>query len=108
MIDPTALDTSSPQYQRARAQAQELEGVFLNTLVKQMFSAIKTDGDFGGGFGEETWRSFQAEQLSQSMAEAGGIGLADAILPDLITLQSQPASLPSASGAIAAYLGVPR
>ena len=71
-----------------RQQAQELEGVFLNTLVKEMFASLKTDKDsMGGGFGEETWRDMQAEQLSNSIAEAGGIGLADALLPDLLAAQ---------------------
>jgi peptidoglycan hydrolase FlgJ len=65
----------------------ELEGVFLNTLMKEMFSSLDTEGDFGGGFGEETWRGMQAEQLASAMAEAGGIGLADAILADLLAVQ---------------------
>ncbi|MGV8854081.1 MAG: rod-binding protein [Devosia sp.] len=69
-------------------QAEDYEGVFLNTLTKQMFSSIKTDKEsMGGGFGEETWRSMQAEQLAGTMAHNGGIGLADQILPDLIAMQ---------------------
>ena len=41
----------------------------------------------GGGFGEATWRDMQAEQLANTVAEAGGIGLADALLPDLLAAQ---------------------
>jgi Rod binding domain-containing protein len=71
-----------------RQQAEDLEGVFLNTLMKEMFSSLKTDqAAMGGGFGEETWRGMQAEQLADTMARAGGIGIADAILPDLIAAQ---------------------
>ncbi|MHB1110003.1 MAG: rod-binding protein [Devosia sp.] len=72
---------------RLRQQAEELEGVFLNTLMKEMFSSIDAEGDFGGGFAEETWRGMQAEQFAASMAEAGGTGLADALMADLIALQ---------------------
>jgi len=72
---------------RIRQQAEELEGVFLNTLMKEMFSSIDTEGSFGGGFAEETWRGMQAEQFAASMAETGGIGLADALVADLIALQ---------------------
>lgn len=72
---------------RMRAQAEELEGVFLNTLMKEMFSSIDTEGDFGGGFAEETWRGMQAEQISASIANAGGVGLADALVADLIAMQ---------------------
>jgi len=91
MADP--LSIFSPTAQSAsplgklRAQAEELEGVFLNTLMSQMFSSIDTEGDFGGGFAEETWRSMQSEQFAASMAEGGGIGLADQLVRELLQLQ---------------------
>lgn len=73
---------------KARAQATELEGVFLNTLMKEMFSSLKSDeSSFGGGFAEETWRGMQAEQMASAMAESGGIGLADSIMGDILALQ---------------------
>jgi flagellar protein FlgJ len=76
------------QAARVRAQAEEFEGVFLNTLTKEMFSSLKTDQSaFGGGFGEETWRSMQSEQFASSMAQNGGLGIAEQILPDLLALQ---------------------
>lgn len=78
---------SAPGLESARAQAQELEGVFLNTLVSQMFSSLGKDKETGGGFGEETWRSMQSEMLANKMAEAGGIGLADQLMSELIALQ---------------------
>ena len=73
--------------ERMQAQARELEGVFLNTLMKEMFSSVDTEGTFGGGFAEETWRGIQAEQMAQAVADTGGIGLADSIMRDLISLQ---------------------
>jgi flagellar protein FlgJ len=80
-----------------RAQARELESVFVNTLMKQMFSGIKTDQDsFGGGFGEETWRGMQSEQLATQITEAGGFGIADSLLGDLIAMQEAAQNSPSA------------
>lgn len=72
---------------KLRQQAEELEGVFLNTLMKEMFSGIDAKGDFGGGFAEETWRGMQSEHFASAMAEAGGIGLADQLMADLLHLQ---------------------
>lgn len=81
---PGVLDRNSA----IRQQAEELEGVFLNTLMKEMFASIETDSDaFGGGFAEETWRGMQAEQFAAGLAEAGGIGLADAIVANLLAVQ---------------------
>jgi flagellar protein FlgJ len=83
--------------EQLRAQARELEGVFLNTLMKQMFSGIKTDEQsFGGGFAEETWRGMQSEQLSNQIAENGGLGIADALLGDLIAMQEAAQKSPTA------------
>lgn len=80
-----------------RAQARELEGVFLNTLMKQMFSGIQTDkNSFGGGFAEETWRGMQSEQLSDQIAENGGLGIADSLLGDLIAMQEAAQKSPTA------------
>lgn len=76
------------QYEKVRKQAEEFEGVFLNTLTKELFSSLKTDESaMGGGFGEETWRSMQSEQLAASMAQNGGLGIAEQMLPDLLAMQ---------------------
>ena len=91
MADPVSIFSPSAQslgpLAKVRAQAEELEGVFLNTLMSEMFSSIDARGDFGGGFAEETWRSMQSEQFAASMAQAGGIGLADQLVADLLQLQ---------------------
>jgi flagellar protein FlgJ len=78
----------TPGYEKLHKQAVELEGVFLNTLMKEMFSSIDTsESSFGGGFAEETWRGMQAEQFASALAEEGGIGLADQLMSDLLRLQ---------------------
>ena len=62
--------------------------MILNTLMKEMFSSIDTsESSFGGGFAEETWRGMQAEQFGNAVAQAGGIGLADQLMGDLLRLQ---------------------
>jgi len=82
------MDSSLPGYEKLHKQAVELEGVFLNTLMKEMFSSINTDEDsFGGGFAEETWRGMQSEQFASALAEKGGIGLADQLMSDLLRMQ---------------------
>ena len=82
------VDPSTPGYAKLHQQAKDLEGVFLNTLMKEMFSSVKTDDQsFGGGFAEETWRGMQAEQFATSIADQGGVGLADQLMPTLLKLQ---------------------
>jgi Rod binding domain-containing protein len=89
MLDTLRQASPLPPQQmlRIRQQAEEMEGVFLNMLTKQMFTTIESDENFGGGFGEETWRSMQAEQLANTMAQSGGIGIADDLMRQMIAMQ---------------------
>ena len=79
-----------------RAKAEQLEGVFLNTLVGQMFSSLDDKGMFSGGYATKTWRSIEAEQYSAKLAAGGGVGLADDIMKSLLEVQ-QAASAASPS-----------
>jgi peptidoglycan hydrolase FlgJ len=100
-MDVAALTSEAGNLPQLRKQAQELEGLFLNTLMKQMFvSSAAQEPGFGGGHAEETWRSMQAEQMAAAVAEAGGIGLAEQILSDLLMVQERAqATQPSFIGA---------
>jgi len=100
-----AIDRTSPVYRQARKQAEEMEGLFLNTLVSQMMQTIGKDSGFDGGFGEETWRSIQSEHFAQAIAESGGVGLADAITDDILAMAGQRVST-TPTEAIRAYQGV--
>ncbi|WP_404403215.1 rod-binding protein [Pelagibacterium halotolerans] len=100
---PLTLGTTNlPAVDRLREKAEELEGVFLNTLVSEMFKGLSTDASgFGGGHAEETWRGMLSEQYAAEMAKAGGIGVADQILASLV--QSQQAPNVPLTHAIGAY-----
>jgi Rod binding domain-containing protein len=92
-----AITAKSAGYPAAlMKEAKKLEGVFLNTLTSEMFSSIKTDGAFGGGFGEQTWRSMQAEELANQISESGGIGLAENITRSLLDVQAAATAIPQA------------
>jgi len=77
--------------QTMRQKAEELEAVFLNTLVSEMFASIASEGEFGGGYAEETWRGMQSEQYAAAMAKSGGIGIADEIMRSLLLTQESAA-----------------
>lgn len=105
-LRPTPSAGAAKQYanmDKLRAKAEELEGVFLNTLMSEMFNSIDARGSFGGGYAEETWRSMQAEQYAEMMAENGGIGLADQIISTLIDQQEAAQSQFYSSSPAGAY-----
>ncbi len=78
----------SAAMEKLHQKATELEGVFLNTLVSEMFKSLETESEFGGGYAEETWRGMMAEQYADEMAKSGGIGIADQMVAYLIETQA--------------------
>ncbi len=70
-----------------REAAIAFEAFFLAQFMENMFADIPTDGPFGGGFGEGIFRSFMLEEYGKSLANAGGIGIADAVMKEMISMQ---------------------
>ena len=71
----------------ARKTAQEFEGVFLSQFLGEMFDGISTDGPFGGGQGEQMFRSLMLDEYGKQIAAQGGIGLATAVTRELLKTQ---------------------
>lgn len=94
MTDPMAL-APAPQLpqatpeQRRRIQdtAQAFEGQLLGLLMQPMFDGLQTDGPFGGGAGEGTYRGFLVEAIGKQVAKAGGVGLSDPVAREMLRMQ---------------------
>ncbi|MBA4803294.1 MAG: rod-binding protein [Brevundimonas sp.] len=90
MID--ALSSPTPTVAptaRMRETAESFEASFLAQMLKPMFEGLRTDGMFGGGQGEETWRSFMIEAMAKQTVKAGGVGLADQVVAQMLKMQEQ-------------------
>lgn len=74
---------------RIKKTAQDFEASFLSQMLKPMFQGLKTDGLFGGGQAEETWRSFLVDEMAKKTVAAGGIGLADTVMSEMLKMQEQ-------------------
>ena len=81
----------------AGKKAKEFESVFISQFLGSMFSGISTDGPFGGGEGEEMFRSMMMDQFSQAIEQRGGFGLAASVTKELLKQQeaapAQPATV---------------
>ena len=84
-----ALDPEAAARVRARAKetAEKFEGQFLSFMFQQMFEGVKADGPFGGGHGEEMFRSLMTDAMGKQMARKGGIGLADTVQREMLKMQ---------------------
>lgn len=73
--------------QRIKETAEEFESVFLAEMLRPMFSNIEAAAPFGGGAGEKIYRDMQVDEYGKAIAKAGGIGLADSIMREMIKMQ---------------------
>lgn len=65
------------------------EFVISEVLIAPMFENVKTDGMFGGGFGEEIYRSFLNTEYAKAITNRGGIGIAEAVTNEILHLQEK-------------------
>ncbi|MBL6939854.1 MAG: rod-binding protein [Alphaproteobacteria bacterium] len=82
---PTVPKSSDPA--TIKKVAQQFEGVFISQFLGEMFSGIQTDGPFGGGQGEEMFRSLMIDEYGRQIATQGGFGLSAAIQREMLKMQ---------------------
>lgn len=73
---------------RMRRTAEEFEASFLAQMLRPMFEGLSTEAPFGGGHAEETWRGFLVDEMGKQIGRAGGVGLADQVMAEMIRMQS--------------------
>ena len=67
--------------------AQDFESSFLTVMLQSMFKGVTTPTPFGGGEGEDMFKSFFTEAMAKQITRAGGIGVADAVGKEMLRLQ---------------------
>lgn len=89
MAQTKALPTvpRNASLEKMRETAQDFEAVFLSQMMKPMFEGIQTDGMFGGGQAEQMYRDLMVDEYGKSVSKAGGIGIADAVMREMIKMQ---------------------
>lgn len=70
--------------------AQDFEGFFLSQMLQPMFKGLEADPLFGGGQGEQAWKSMLIDEYAKEIAASGGVGIADQVMKAM--LQAQEAS----------------
>lgn len=68
--------------------AQAFEAVLIGQLTKIMMESADGGGEFSGGHGEAMFRGVLAENLGTEVAKRGGLGLAPAVMQQIINLQN--------------------
>ena len=70
-----------------RKSATDFEAVFASELLSHMFQGVETDPTFGGGHGEEAFKSLMIDHYGKALAKTGTLGIADKVAAEMIKIQ---------------------
>jgi len=77
------------ELEKLERTAQEFEAVFISEMMKPMFEGISTEAPFGGGKGEEVFRSMMIQEYGKLLSQTGSVGIADSVKEQMIQMQDQ-------------------
>lgn len=81
-VKTTNLDPAA-----AKTAAKQFESMFLSQMMQHMMEGVNTNPVFGGGKGEEMFKSVMVDEWAKKATAAGGIGLSAAIQRQLMKTQ---------------------
>jgi Rod binding domain-containing protein len=77
-----------PDADRLRETAQDFEAMFLHQMLSAMRQGVAEDNPLGGP--DSPFGSLLQAEQAKIIAKAGGIGVADSILAELLKTQEAP------------------
>lgn len=92
--------SSSPaEMARIRQAARDFEAIFVHQMLKAMRQASARGKVLLGGTGQKFYQDMMDDELSKAMSRAGGLGLADLLIRDIVRRQTVPKKASSAAPA---------
>ena len=89
--NPVTTDAAAPKAEAWRAAAEEFEAVFLAQMLATMTQGSSLQGSGGGadagGNGQDVFQDMFTQEVAKLISRTGGIGVADAILQEMLKTQ---------------------
>ncbi|PHQ70028.1 MAG: chemotactic signal-response protein chel [Sneathiella sp.] len=86
-LGASATGNGPMSMEKAKAAAEQFEAFFLSQFLNSMSSGLEADETFGGGESEKLFKSMLNEEYAKSMSRQNGIGIADAVLREMLAMQ---------------------
>lgn len=78
--------------------AEDFEAMFVSQMLAPMWEGVETDGMFGGGSAEETFRGMMINEYGRLIAKTGGLGIASDVKAELLRHQEAADTTPKTTG----------
>jgi flagellar protein FlgJ len=87
-VPPALATATADQRSKIHGAAQKFEASFLSLMMQQMMQGVGgADATFGGGQGEDMFKSFMADAIAKQVSQKGGIGMADTVSREMLKVQ---------------------
>lgn len=86
-LDFKPLSASPTKARDPKKVGDDFENMVISQMLKPMFEGLSTDGMFGGGEGEEAFRSVYLDALAGQVVKSGGVGISAQVQKQLLALQ---------------------
>lgn len=102
-LQPTASQSTDTIGDKAPADSEkakieqacrDFESLFVQQMMKQMRQTVPQDGLFSGGNAEKMYASMLDGEISKTVSEQRGIGLAPALIRQLLELSANEKNTP--------------
>ena len=77
------------QNKKIREAAEQFEAFFVGQMMEHMMAGIDPDPTFGGGTGEDMWRSMLNQEYGKHVAKSGKLGIADKVMKAMLHAQEE-------------------
>jgi flagellar protein FlgJ len=84
-----AASMSTADQKKIKKTAQDFEGFFIGQMMGSMTEGLETDSYFGGGHGEEMWRSMLNQEYGKEVAKSGRLGIASTVMAGMLRAQEE-------------------
>ncbi|RYF92486.1 MAG: chemotaxis protein chel [Caulobacteraceae bacterium] len=84
---PSQTPSADAQRLKIKQAADNYESSFLSVMLAQMFKGVDTEAPFGGGKGEEMFKSFFTDAVAKQVTKSGGIGLSATVEREMLKMQ---------------------
>ena len=90
---------SAADQKKIKKTAQDFEGFFIGQMMQTMTEGLETDSYFGGGHGEEMWRSMLNQEYGKEVAKSGRLGISNTVMTSMLRAQEERTKAQMQTGA---------
>ena len=90
----------STDLNKVRDAAEKFEAFFIGQMMEHMTLGLETDETFGGGHGEDVWKSMLNQEYGKGIAKSGRLGITDQVMKGMLKMQEERTAAPPTAGMV--------